>query len=109
MSDFKTIQDKNVESRDEKLVLTLEKPIIFEGKDYKEIDLSGLQDLRAKDLIRARKMFLMNNNAPDVYAERTIEFACCIASIVSGKPISLFENLYATDSWTLRNMVMDFF
>lgn len=114
MSDVKNIQEKSVEenameNKAEKLLLKLEKPIVFDEKEYKEIDLSGLQDLRAKDLIRARKMFLMGNDATDIYAERTIEFACCVANIVSGKPISLFENLYATDAWTLRNMVLNFF
>lgn len=114
MSDAKNIQEKAVEenavdNKDKELLLKLQKPVTFDGKEYKEIDLSGLRDLRAKDLIRARRMFLANGNSMDVYAERTVEFACYIANIVTSKPVSLFEDLYAADAYELRNMVIDFF
>lgn len=114
MSDAKNLQEKTVEenaveSKDRELLLKLKKPVTFDGKEYKEIDLSGLMDLKAKDLVLARRMVLTNGAGVDIYMERTLEFACYIANIVTGKPVSLFMELSSEDGWTLRNMVADFF
>ena len=38
-----------------KYLIKFRKPFIFEDETYKEIDLSGLEDLSAKDMIQAQR------------------------------------------------------
>ena len=43
------------DEEEESLVIKLKKPYKFEGKEYTEIDLSGLEDLSAADMISVNK------------------------------------------------------
>ena len=51
------IEEKKVETPQEEKegVITLSRPYKFEGKDYTEIDLSGIEKLKVQDAIDAQK------------------------------------------------------
>lgn len=116
MSDLKSQNMKaagsedNSKKEDEEnaLILTLSKPVTYEGTEYKTVDLSGLESITTKDLKRARRMMNLAGSSLDVFAERSVEFATYMANIVTGLPVSFFDSLPAKDGMILKNMVVNF-
>lgn len=83
------------------------KPFKFEGEDYKEIDLSGMENLTTRDLLDADKIF----NATGQMAlmnEMSTGYSCIIASKASKLPIEFFESLPAMEGLKVKNVVMSF-
>ncbi|MCI7419383.1 MAG: phage tail assembly protein [Clostridium sp.] len=103
-------EDKVEKDEDDEntLVLTLSKPVSYEGKEYKTVDLNGLENITTKDLKRARRMMNLAGSSLDVFAERSVEFATYMANIVTGLPVSFFDSLSAKDGMILKNMVVNF-
>lgn len=109
----KEIMNKEAEKKEAAVekkenVLELKKPIVFEGATVKEIDLSGLEDVTAGDLISANRMMNMNGPSLDPYPERTLEYAVDLATVVLNKPEGLFRELKAKDAMEFKMMVRDF-
>lgn len=91
----------------DKYTIVLKKPYKFEGKEYKEIDLSGLENLSTRDLIDADKQFTTSGQMA-LMNEMTTGYSCIIAAKATGKPVEFFEGLPAGDGLKLKNMVMGF-
>lgn len=89
------------------LKITLSKPYIFEGTDYTEIDLSGLEKLTGKDF-RAIELTVLSHGQNAVYAEQTINGANAIASFSTGLAVEFFEGLALKDALKVRNVIMGF-
>lgn len=84
------------------------KPYTFEGKEYTQIDLSGMKGLRPSDFFDASKSFNMEeyiNPRP----EAEPKFCCDIAGRAAGLPVEFFEDLPIRDVRKIRNCVQDFF
>ena len=76
----------------EKRVVELNKPYVFEGKEYPEIDLSGLDKLTIQDAIDAqRQLFGEQEVAAAVLCETTTAFARTIAAKATEQPIEFFK------------------
>ncbi len=88
--------------------IKLSKPYEFEGKTYKEIDLSGLENLKAKDLSEIDKIYIARDNNPAT-GGLTLDYAIIVAHWVTKKPLEFFENLPAKDATALKNEVVSFF
>ena len=58
MSDIEKIQPVTAEdeTEEESLVLKFRKPYKFEGQEYTEVDLSGMEDMTAGDLCAVGKL-----------------------------------------------------
>lgn len=73
-------------------VITLSRPYKFEGKEYTEVDLSGIKNLKIKDAIEAQKqLFSEREVAAIVTSETTTAFARAVAAKATGKPIEFFK------------------
>ena len=72
--------------------VSLKKPYMFEGKSYNVIDLSGLQDIKAADMIAVNRLLNRKGNV-DFLQEMTLEYALNLAARATGMPIEFFENL----------------
>ena len=83
------------------------KPFNFEGKEYKEVNLSGMNDLTTKDLLDADKQFNASGQM-SLMNEMTTGYACIIASKSTKLPIEFFENLPANEGLKVKNTVMSF-
>lgn len=90
------------------LVVKLSKPYHFEDKTYKELDLSGLDDLTAEDMIAADKYLTRNGNVT-VMPEMSLEYACFIASKATDLPVEFFRRLPPKDAIKIKNRVTNFF
>jgi hypothetical protein len=88
--------------------IKFKKPYSFEGAEFTEVDLSGLESLTAKDLMEADKQFTATGQVAAVN-EMSLGYACIIAARVSKKPVEFFENLPAQEAIKVKNTVSSFF
>ena len=73
-------------------VVKLKRPYTFEGKEYTEIDLGGLEGMTIQDAIDAqRDLFAQQEVASSLLCETTTAFAMEIARKASGLPIEFFK------------------
>lgn len=84
------------------------KPYKFEGQEYTEVDLCGIEDLTTKDIIEAEKQFASTGQV-SAMNEMTVGYACIIAAKVSGKPDTFFDGLPGNEGVKIKNIVMGFF
>lgn len=91
----------------ETLIVTFNKPYTFEGKEYKEVDLSGIEDLTGNDLLEVDKISSAAN-AVALVPEMTLSYNAAIAARVSKQPIEFFYQLPAKDALKVKNAVMTF-
>lgn len=83
-------EKKNVEARDH--VITLKTPYKFEGQEYTEIDLSGLEKLTVMDAIQAQKNLANQRELAAVaLTETATAFAREMAAKATGLPIEFFK------------------
>ena len=92
---------------EESLVLEFAKPYTFEGKEYKTLDLSGLEDTTAADLSAVGKIVSKQGIASPM-PEMTVEFSMHLAARVSKLPVEFFQRLPARETIKLKNLVTGF-
>lgn len=98
------------EEDDEGLVIKFNKPFVFEKKEYTEIDLSGLENLNASDMIAVNKY--MERRSPSggiqVMPEVSLEYACVFLSKATNLPVEFFMQLPPKEAMKVKNRVMGF-
>lgn len=94
-------------TKNNKYLIKFNKPYIFEGTEYKEIDLIGLEELTTNDLAAADMIYIQKGIA-DPAKEISVIYCAIIASIITKKPLEFFEKLKAPESIKIKNMVSGF-
>lgn len=89
-------------------VIPFRRPYRFEGKDYVSIDLSGLENLTAEDMIAADKYFNRSGNF-SVMPEMNMEYVMFIASKATDQPVEFFRGLPTREAVKIKNRVTSFF
>lgn len=89
------------------LAVSLRTPIRFEGELYEKIDLSGLHDIKAADMVAINRRLARSGNV-DAMQELTLEYAMNMANIVTGLPLEFFEQLPPYAALALRGCVAGF-
>ena len=92
----------------EERVLKLSKTYHFEGEEISTVDLSGLDNVSANQMIQAQKMITKSGNTTALL-ETNIEYLLILASFASGRPIEFFKKLNAKDVVKVKNRVTGFF
>lgn len=101
--------DEVVEDEEEEgLILKLKNPYKFEGKEYMEIDLSGLENLSAADMIAVNKYMERTSTGIQVMPEVSLEYACVLASKATKMPVEFFTGLPPKQAIKVKNRVMGF-
>lgn len=75
---------------DENPIIKLKKPYKFEGVEYTEIDLSGMDELTANDMIAINRIMNRTNPGVDVMPEVSMEYAMNFACKATKLPIEFF-------------------
>lgn len=88
-------------------IVTFSEAYKFEGKEYFQIDLSGLENLTAADMIRTNKV-LERAGSMSIVPEMSLEYACVLASSACGQPIEFFNGLRPRDAIKVKNKVTGF-
>ena len=104
----KTSDDITKERQKENpFLVVFKKPFEFEGNTYKEVDLSGLENLSARDMIAANKI-MERGGTVNVLPEMSLEYACIISSKAAGKPVEFFQSLPPKEALKIKNRVTNF-
>lgn len=103
-----SIEEAEATEEVESLLIKFKKPYVFERKEYTEIDLSGLEDLNAADMIAVNKIMSRTSAGIDVMPEVSLEYACIFASKATKQPIEFFTNLPPKEAMKVKNRVMGF-
>lgn len=80
----------------------------FEGEEIREIDMSGMEELTANDMIQANKQMSSSGNV-SIIPEMDLQYALTIAASATGKPIEFFKALKPRDAIKVKNKVTSFF
>lgn len=88
--------------------VTFSKPYNFENTQYTEVDLSGVENMTAQDMVEAEK-FLTRTGIISPIPEMTVEYICFIGHCATGLPVEFFKGLPARDAIKVKNKVTSFF
>lgn len=88
--------------------ITFKKPFVWEDETYTGVDLSGLEDLSARDMIATQRM-MERSGSINVLPEMSLEYACIFASKASGLPQEFFQSLPPREAIKVKNRVTSFF
>ncbi|RDY30289.1 phage tail assembly protein [Lachnotalea glycerini] len=102
------VLDENSEVIENERIVQFSRPYSFEGKEYEEIDLTGLDNLTASDMIAAQKV-LERSGSFSVMPEMSLEYACIIAASATSQPVEFFKGLSPKDAIKIKNRVTGFF
>lgn len=73
-------------------LIKFNKPYVWEGKEYTELDMSGLKNLTIRDAVDAQKRLIGDGEAAALMlCETTTAFTREIACKATGKPIEFFK------------------
>ena len=87
------------------LVIKFDKPYIYEKVEYKEIDLSPLENITAADMIATNKLM---GYAGGAMPEVTLEYACALAARAVEKPVEFFTGLPPKEAMKVKSRVVGF-
>lgn len=90
------------------LVIRLSKEYELDGKKIKEIDLSNLENITARDMIKAENKVKLSNRT-EFLPELTLEYSLWIAYYATKIPIEFFLNLNFKDSRSVKVAIENFF
>lgn len=89
-------------------VIKFNKPYVFEDQTYESVDLSGLEDMSARDMIQAQRT-MEKSGSINVLPEMSLEYACIFAARATKLPVEFFQGLPPKEAIRLKNKVTNFF
>lgn len=89
------------------LIVSLQKPIDFEGQHYTKIDLRGLRNIGADD-VEAAERYAKGFGTSYVNIEWSLAYTHMIAARVSKMPIEFFKVIGGKDAIQIKNTVAVF-
>ena len=99
-------KEVNLEKEDD-LIIRLKKPVNFEGESHDKIDLSGLSEIKASDMVMINRRLSRNGNA-ETNQEFTLEYALNMANVATGLPLEFFDQLPPYAAMAVKNRVIGF-
>lgn len=88
-------------------IIKLAKPYVFEGTEYGEIDLSGLDKLTVQDAIDAQ-LALTGQPGAVILPERSTAYIARLCAKAAGLPIEFFELLPVSAARKVRGAFTEF-
>ncbi len=101
-------EEKEVVTEQKETDLALSKAYKFEGQTYEKLDLSGMVDLTAQDMIDASR-YMRRIGFSNMDEEMDLPYALFMASRVTGLPIEFFNTLKPYDAIRIRGRMLRFF
>lgn len=89
-------------------IIKFNKPYVFEDQTYGSVDLSGLEDMSARDMIQAQRT-MEKSGSINVLPEMSLEYACIFAARATKLPVEFFQGLPPKEAIRLKNKVTNFF
>ena len=93
---------------DDDYYVKFRKPYKFDGELYDGVDLSGLEDLSARDMIQTQRT-MERAGSISVLPEMSLEYACIFAAKATKLPVEFFQELPPKEAIKIKNRVTSFF
>lgn len=90
-------------------VVHFSKPYTFEGEEYKELDLSPIQDLTTLDLIYIDKVYAGLHKSAPLVRYTDAQYVELIAKRALNKPIEFFHQMKAKDFSEIMGVISAYF
>ncbi|MCD7862869.1 MAG: phage tail assembly protein [Lachnospiraceae bacterium] len=90
------------------LVVKFDKPYVFEGKEYTEVDLSGLEDMKTKTWTKVMNTVRRSGEGFDPTPQLNPEYSIRMAATATNLPVEFFELLPYKEGSKVHNRVMVF-
>lgn len=100
--------EAQAEADEKDFYIKFKKPYKFDDETYEGVDLSGLEDLSARDMIATQRT-MERSGSINVLPEMTLEYACLFASKATGLPVEFFQELPPREAIKVKNRVTNFF
>ena len=97
----------NAQEDESSTLVKFSKAYRFEGKDYTEVDLSGMEDMTAGDLCAVAKLANRELGVTPI-PEMTLPYAMYMAARASHRPVEFFKGLPPVEAMKLKNLVTGF-
>lgn len=95
------------EVEDNPLVINFARPFKFEDSTYNSVDLSGIENLRGRDMIKASKDMARSGDI-SVMPEMSMEYAFMMAAKAADLPVEFFYELPPKECIKVKNRVTNF-
>ena len=102
------VSEQTEDIEESSMIVKFNKPYRFEGKEYTELDLSGMEDMTGADMIAVNKIMQRTSAGIDVMPEVSVEYAFHFAARAAKLPVEFFTNLPPKESMKVKNRVMGF-
>lgn len=89
-------------------IIHLSKIYQFEGESIGELNMAGLEDITAADMIRANKVLNSSGNV-SLLPELSLEYTLVIAANATKLPLEFYKQLAPKDAIKVKNTVTNFF
>ena len=89
------------------LIVPLKIPYKYEGKEYTKLDLTGLENVKAADMIAVSRKMNRNGNI-DFLQEMTLEYSLQLVARSSELPLEFWEQLPPYAAMMVKNRVTGF-
>lgn len=96
------------EKEENKNYVKFKKPFVWEDETYEGVDLSGMEDLSARDMIQAQRI-MEKSGSINILPEMSLEYACIFASKATKMPVEFFQALPPKEAVKIKNRVTNFF
>ena len=83
-------------------------PILFEGKELKELPLTGMKDLRGRNYEDANNLLRAEGKLQSAADYDSADFRVAILRVTTGIAIEVIRELHSVDYRTLLNVVEGF-
>ncbi len=97
-----------MEKSQDKLLVPLSETYHFEGKSIEVMDLRGIRNTTAADMIKVSRLMSLSGNT-ESNEEMSLEYACMLAGTMTEQPIEFYKSLKAPDAIKLKSRVTGFF
>lgn len=95
------------EVEDNPLVINFARPFKFEDSTYNSVDLSGIENLRGRDMVKASKDMARSGDI-SVMPEMSMEYAFMMAAKAADLPVEFFYELPPKECIKVKNRVTNF-
>ncbi len=99
--------DEKKEVSENRYIIPLKEPVTFEGEQYDRIDLTGLENIRAADMITVNRR-MSNSGNIDFLLENSLEYALNLAAIATELPVEFFLQLKPGAAMRVKQCVSSF-
>ena len=102
------VSEQAEDNEEGSMIVKFKKPFIFEGKEYTELDLSGMDNMTGADMIAVNKIMQRTSGGIDVMPEVSVEYAFYFAARAAKLPVEFFTSLPPKEAIKVKNRVMGF-